>query len=169
MISVQAGWLVLFHWNGQDLITSCQVSTKINYDQTPSTASQGEKTEASCESRPGHSRVQRVTLGPYVTFLHSNHQLFPILLNNLLETTKREVIDVISAPKSLKILTCRSRREKTGRVIFHLFLPCSHHPWQFPFSCSLMPLRSDGNVLPGIPIFLTSHLLGCVMTVHFMN
>lgn len=58
MIFVQAGWLVLLQLNGQESITSRQVCVQINYDPTPSIASQGEKTEASSKTHPGHSRRQ---------------------------------------------------------------------------------------------------------------
>lgn len=126
---VQAGWLVPLHLNGWDSITSHQVSIKINYGQTPSIASQGRR-QAPSKSQPAYSQRQRVTVRPNVTFIPSNLQILLILFNNLLETTKREVTDVISAPKSLKIQTCQSRREKRGSIISPVL--CSHQPQPFP-------------------------------------
>lgn len=58
MIFVQAGWLALLRLNGQDSSTSCQVFIKINYNQTPSVSSKGEKKAASHKSRPGHSEAE---------------------------------------------------------------------------------------------------------------
>lgn len=88
------------------------------------------------KSRPGHSQRQRASRRPYVTLLHCNHQIRLILFNNLLETIKREVIDVNSAPKSFKIQTCQSRREKRVPIIFLLFPP---PPANSPFSWALFP------------------------------
>ena len=72
---------------------------------------------------------------------------------------------MISAPKSLKIETCQSRRER----------PCYFSPVPYPVSamspprCAPLTSRSDVNVLPGIPTCLTSRVLGRIMRVHFMD
>lgn len=72
---------------------------------------------------------------------------------------------MISAPKSLKIQICHSRREKRGPII--LPIPIAHG--SVPLSCTRLPSGSDKNVLPGILICVTSHVLGCSKTVYFTD
>lgn len=75
MIFVQAGWLVLLQLNGQESITSHQVSVQILRLFRLHPSHLRERRQRLPPKLVLATLGERVTLRPYVTFLHSNNQI----------------------------------------------------------------------------------------------
>lgn len=75
MIFVQAGWLVLLQLNGQESITSHQVSVQIQRLFRLHPSHPRERRQRLPPKLVLATLGERVTLRPYVTFLHSNNQI----------------------------------------------------------------------------------------------